>query len=496
LREISLRFGAVQALDAVDIDVRGGEVHAVLGENGAGKSTLMNVIYGLLRPERGRIEWRGRERRLNSPRDARRLGIGMVHQEFALIDALSVVENLALSLGDTTDRVLDRRKLGTRAAALAQEVGLELAPLDAMVGDLPVGARQRLEILKALAGDTQLLILDEPTAVLTPDEVEPLFAMLRRLVARGVAILFITHKLAEVMALADRMTVMRRGRVVGAGTRSEASPRSLAALMVGEQADAAAPRPTSPASQAPRLELVGIEADSEHGDGLRGIDLGVRGGEIVGLAGVDGNGQGALFELLCGLRAPGRGEIRVDARACRSLDATQLADAGIAAVPPDRRKRGAIAAMSVWENAILARPLLRRVSRGPFLCESRARDLAQTFVQQYAIVCDGVDAAAGSLSGGNLQKLIVARALAQQPRVLVAFNPTRGLDIAAARAVHAALAEAVRGGTAVLLISTDLDEVLDLSDRVAVLYRGRVSRPLARPFDRAHIGHLMAGAVA
>ena len=493
LRGICKRFGAVDALADVDLDIRPGEVHAVLGENGAGKSTLMKVLFGLVTPDAGTVELDGEPVRFRNALDARRAGIGMVHQEFALIDALSVTENLTLSVSPSIGWWWRRRAVVDAAQRLAAAIGLPLDDLDAPVGTLAVGMRQRIEILKALAGNTRVLILDEPTAVLTPQEVAQFFTVLDRLRDAGTAVIFITHKLPEVMAIANRISVMRRGRIVARAERGAVSEAGLAEMMVGPLAASAA-APAAMHEGPTRLELRGVSAvDDRRLPALRGVSLAVRGGEIFGIAGVDGNGQAELFEILAGARAPQAGSVIVDDGPIQRFDPATLQDAGVACVPPDRQRQGVVAAMSVRDNAVLSAPLLQRLSPGLLTRPAAERSAAQAMVDAYAIKIDGLDAPVRSLSGGNVQKLVVARALSLSPRVLVAVSPTRGLDVAASHAVYAAVDAAAASGTAVLLISTDLDEILAHAHRVAVLFRGRLSDVLERPVSTARLSALMAG---
>jgi simple sugar transport system ATP-binding protein len=491
LEGVRKRFGALAALDGVDVSFTAGAVHAVLGENGAGKSTLMNAVYGILRVDEGRIFLRGQAVSFASPLGARRAGIGMVHQDFALVDALSVGENLALGLSPPGAFRLRLDEVAGKALQLASTVGLELGDMDATVGDLPVGTRQRIEIVKALAGRPDVLILDEPTAVLTSTETRQLFDVLRRLRAGGTCILFITHKLGEVMEVADDVTVMRRGRVVADAEVAEVTAERLALLMIGELPQRS-PRPKPPADSPPvvRLEKVCVNATVR---GLHDVDLTVRSGEVVGVAGVDGNGQDELFAVLAGLRAPTGGTVSVAGRTITRFAPDVMIESGVAAVPPDRRRQGAIQQMSVADNAVLNVSLLARLARGPFLAPADARRLAAALVEAYAIKAESLDIPAASLSGGNLQRLIVARALDQKPALLVAFNPTRGLDLAAAQAVYEGFDRARAEGMGVLLISTDLDEIIDASDRIAVLYRGHLSRTLDAPVDASQLGLMMAG---
>lgn len=495
LRGITKRFGRTEALNNVTVDFRGGEIHAILGENGAGKSTLVNVIYGLVRPDRGSLFLDGRRTEFHGPIDARRAGIGMVHQEFALVDALSVAENLAVALSPPRTWILRRDCIHAGAARLAREVGLDIGSLTAPVRTLPVGMRQRIEIVKALAGDTRILILDEPTAVLTPAEITTFFGVLDQLRSSGRTVLFITHKLQEVMDVADRVTVMRRGRLVQTIERHATTKAELAELMIGRLAPPAArpPRPRGHVA-APALCITGLSVTDERGVAvLSDVAMRLDVAEILAVAGVDGNGQSELFQVLAGLRRPERGTIEIAGTPPARHDPPSMIAAGVACVPPDRQRYGIVREMSVQDNAILNITLLHRLSRGPFLPAAPRREAARALVDRYAVRTSALDAPAAHLSGGNVQRLIVARALETHPRVLVAFNPTRGLDVAASQALYDALHTAAARGTAVLLISTDLDEILDLADRVTVLCRGRLSETFGRPFPVDRVGWLMAG---
>jgi len=500
LHHVSVCYGAVQALSDVDLAIRPGEIKALLGENGAGKSTLMNAMYGLVEIDRGQLVWEGDPLHISGPRDARRIGIGMVHQEFTLIDALSVAENLGLVVTD--DRgggegwLIDYAGVRRAAKTRASQLGLDIGDLDARVGGLPVGVRQRIEILKAMLTDVRLLILDEPTAVLTPDEIEQLFSVLRSLRDRGVAVVLITHKLREAIGLADSVTILRTGHVVAERQPAQTSEDELAQLMVGRVVtNPPTRRPADTSYAAPALLATGLCTPSAAGcAGLDNLDLNMPAGRIYGIAGVDGNGQQQLFDVLSGMREPLHGEIRLDGKLLEEHTPNAFSAAGVSVVAPERRRDGAVLDMQLWENAILDVDLLRRHSHGWTVDRSAAEEFTRGLIDTYGIVCSGTAATAASLSGGNLQKLIVGRALARRPRLLVAFNPTRGLDVGATGEVYKALGEATTSGSAVLLISTDLEEVLSLSDDLSVLFHGRLSPPSSPPYDRARIGQMMGGA--
>ena len=497
VRDVGKRFGAVQALAGVSLDFRAGEIHALLGENGAGKSTLMHICAGLLRPDTGALLLDGHAVTLPSPRASRRAGIGMVHQHFTLVDALSVAENLALSLPGRHGFRFAADATAAAAQELAERVGLDLSAPATPVGQLPVGARQRLEILKALAGGGRVLILDEPTAVLAPQEVRPLFAMLRRLREQGRAVIFITHKLHEVKVVADRVSIMRRGRVVGTYDVSAVSEGVMAELMVGAVAAPPSRVRRTPGDGAVVLQVAALSVRDARGvPALRDVNFEVRAGEILGIAGVDGNGQRELFEVLVGLSRPASGSVSIGGRVLTDFNAQAALAAGIGHIPPDRQREGLVLAMTVHENFLLSRKLLDRFSRRGLLQRDATRGFAAELAAQYALRFANLDAPVRWLSGGNQQRVVVARTLAEEPQVLISVNPTRGLDLAATAAVTQALQAAAQRGCAVVVISTDLDEVLDLSDAVRVLSRGRLSAPLTPPIDPERLGLLMAGTVS
>ncbi|HEU5169581.1 MAG TPA: ATP-binding cassette domain-containing protein [Gemmatimonadales bacterium] len=478
LEGIEKRFGPVQALHGADFALAAGEVHALLGENGAGKSTLMHVAYGLVRPDAGAVRVRGCPASLGSPRDARRLGIGMVHQHFTSIPALTVAENVALTAGWP----VTPRALRARVAALAGRAGLPLDP-DAPAESLSAGLKQRLEILKALAADTTILLLDEPTGVLAPPEVDELSRSIRAFAAAGGSAVLITHKLEEALRLADRVTVLRRGRVVLAGAVAGQTTESLARAMIGEAAEAVemtAPRRAVGGGGAPVVRCTGLDVPREHGHGLavRGAALEVAAGEVLGLAAIEGNGQRQLLRAVAGL-------IQATAGA---LEVAQP----VAFVPEDRTREGLIPELSLTENVVLGLGRDAPWVRGARIDWAAARAHTAALIQRFAIRARDTEAPAGTLSGGNQQKLVLSRALARAPRVLVAENPTRGLDVQATRALWRQLRAATESGTAVLVWSSDLDELLARCDRLVVVTAG-VVRPVPAGADRAVVGALMLG---
>lgn len=520
-RRITKRFGTFTALESVDFAVRSGEIHALLGENGAGKSTLMNVLSGLLRPTTGEILLDGRSVRFASPMDAERQGIGMVHQHFLLVPPLTVKENLLLGASPAMGGPLSYpvAKVLEEAQGLAARLGWRI-PWDAPAGSLPVGTQQRVEILKALRGRTQVLIFDEPTAVLTPTETPELFETIRRLAAEGRAVVFISHKLDEVLALAKEVTVLRRGSVVFRASAAETDARSLAEAMVGRESEAAVvmqtlvPRPplpqteegasvpeTPPSSRMEkrRGEGVSVEAltlttPTAPRPLLDGITFTAAPGEIFGIAGVDGNGQGELADCLSGLARPTSGRIAVGDDDLTRANPAAFRRAGVAVIPADRQARGLALPLSLTENFTLGVYDDPGYRRGPLLLWPRLRRRAETLIREYDIRATAPRVAARALSGGNQQKVVIARALAAAPRVIVAVNPTRGLDVGAIAYVHRALREAQARGAAIVLISTELDEVLTLATRqVAVMYEGTFSGVVAPNAPREEFGLLMGG---
>jgi len=480
----------------VDFTVRWGEVHALLGENGAGKTTLMNVVYGLTRPDEGEMLLDGRPVQVSGPIDAIRLGIGMVHQHFMLIPPLTVAENVVLG-NETAERgVMDLQRARRDVTELAVRHGLEV-DAGARVADLPVGIQQRVEILKALYRGARLLVLDEPTAVLTPPEAERLFEVVHQLTSSGCAVIFITHKLAEVMAVADRITVMRRGQVVATTSPSESSPSELARLMVGRpvllRVEKGVAHPGEPAL---RLDELIVEGD-RHQVAVDGVTLEVRSGEIVGVAGVEGNGQDQLIEAILGLRHARQGRILLGSTDITHDTTRRVLMAGVGHIPADRHSMGVIADLDVADNLILSDYDRPPFARGLLRQLAAVLEHARRVIRAFDIRAESPEQPLGSLSGGNQQKVVVARELDSDPRVLVASQPTRGVDVGSIEFIHRQLVRRRDEGMAVLLVSSELDEILSLSDRVAVMYRGRLVAVLeGDQIESERIGLLMAGAAA
>jgi len=493
LRGITKRFGSLVANDGIDLDIVPGEIHCLLGENGAGKSTLMNVLYGLLQPDEGEITIDGRPQVSRSPKEAIAAGIGMVHQHFMLVDVFTVAENLAL--GEEAGGLLNMRQARRTVRELSARYRLDVDP-DALVEDLPVGVQQRVEILKALANDARYLIFDEPTAVLTPQEIDELIEVMRSLRDEGKAIVFITHKLREVRAIADKITVIRRGTVVGTASPTDSETR-LAELMVGRAVSLVVDKQPARAGEQPRLVLQGVSVASPSGVlAVHDLDLAVAGGEIVCVAGVQGNGQTELAAALLGTAPLTAGRILLDGRPLATGSPRATIRAGVGFVPEDRKHDGFVGSFTVAENLVLNHYDEPPYAKGIALDLPLIRRNADARVGEFDIRTESVDTPVAALSGGNQQKVVLARELSRPLSVLVASQPTRGVDVGAIEFLHRRLVAERDRGTAVLIVSTELDEVAALADRVVVMYRGRIVGIVPPTTSREVLGLMMAGVPA
>jgi len=493
MQGITKRFPGVLANDRVDFSVRSGEVHALLGENGAGKTTLMKVLYGMYRPDEGRILLNDQEVNIQSPTDAINNGIGMIHQHFMLVESLTVAENVALGLKSSREPLTDLDKVSERILDLAKIYGLDIDP-GAYIWQLSVGQQQRVEIIKALYRGAALLILDEPTAVLTPQEVDEFFVIIREMAQDGHALIFISHKLHEVIDISDRVSVLRDGKKVGTFLTADSTKADLARWMVGREVDFR-PEIESVERGETRLRISDVSCPSDRGTpGLRGVTLEVHSGEILGIAGVSGNGQRELAEVITGLREAITGRIELDGKDISDLSPKDRTDRLLSYIPEERMRDGMIKDFTVAENLILRESHKTPYSNHGFLNLKAIATQSEKLIRNFQIKTPSQDTLAKSLSGGNIQKVVVARELARKPRVIVAAQPTRGLDVGATEYVRERLLQERKNGTGILLISEDLDEILALADRIAVIYEGQIMGVVPR--DEAtpeKLGLLMAG---
>ncbi len=494
LRGITKQFPGVLANDHIDLTLMPGEIHALLGENGAGKTTLMNILYGLYHADSGQLFVKGREETMESPLNAIQVGIGMVHQHFMLIPVFTVTENVMLGVEALRDRVfLDRAVVARQIRQISDRYGLDVDP-DAYVKDLSVGAQQRVEIIKTLYRHADILILDEPTAVLTPQEVEEFFRILRSVVNQGVSVIFITHKLKEVLAVADRITVLRGGKVVGTVAASATNSAELARMMVGREVMLTVDKkPQEPGE--PVLEVADLKVQDDRGQTkVDGVTFQVRAGEVLGIAGVQGNGQTELVEALTALRRPAGGSILIGGHDTTFATPREVLEMGVAHIPEDRQRDGLVLSYPVSDNMVLNTYYLEPFASGISLHQQSINSAALERAAGFDVRTPSIQTLVSTLSGGNQQKVIVARELSRDIRLLIASQPTRGLDVGSIEYIHDRLIQKRDEGCAVLLVSPELDEVMSLSDRITVMYRGRIIATLpASEATREQIGLLMAG---
>ncbi|TCZ78873.1 ABC transporter ATP-binding protein [Paenibacillus albiflavus] len=490
---ITKRFPGIVANDAISLKLHKGEILALLGENGAGKSTLMNILFGLYQPDEGEIQMNGKPVIIDSPNTAISLGIGMVHQHFKLVQPFTVTENIVLGMEPRKGMNIDYQAATRKVKELSEQYGLSIDP-NARIADISVGMQQRVEIVKTLFRGADILIFDEPTAVLTPQEIEELMAILRKLVAEGKSIILITHKLKEIMQIADTVTIIRRGKVIDTVKKTETNTQHLAEQMVGRKVSFQVDKkPSQP--KLPVLEVRGLHCHGPRGEeALNGITFGVRAGEILGIAGVDGNGQSELIEVLTGLRKSYRGDVAINSTNVTNWSPRKITESGLAHIPEDRHKRGLVLDFSVSENLVLETYFYPQFNKNGLLSYDAIDRHAEKLIERYDIRTPSIHSVIRSLSGGNQQKVIIAREIERNPELLIAAQPTRGLDVGAIEFVHRQLIEQRDKGKAVLLISFELDEIRNVSDRIAVIYEGQiVGEVMPHETTDQELGLMMAG---
>ncbi len=494
LRGITKAFPGVLANDHINLTLNQGETHALLGENGAGKTTLMNILYGLYKPDEGEILINGTKADIHGPNDAIARGVGMVHQHFMLVPVMTVTENVMLGVEPVRNGIfLDKARVAAHIREISEQYGLEVDP-NAYIKDLPVGIQQRVEIIKVLYREANILVLDEPTAVLTPQEVESLFKILRTLIERGKSIIFITHKLKEVMAIADRITVLHLGRTVGTVSPKEVNPEKLAAMMVGREVNLVVrKKPAKPTEAALEVKDLYVKDERKHMV-VNGISFDVRKGEVLGIAGVQGNGQTELVYALTGLLPVESGEIHLLGKTFHKATPRQILERGVAHIPEDRQKHGLILSFPLYDNFVLCNYYREPFAKGISLQQSTIISNGDRLIKQFDVRTPNGSVAASTLSGGNQQKVIVGREFSRAIELLIASQPTRGLDVGSIEYIHNRIIEKRDEGTAVLLVSSELDEILALSDRIAVMYRGQIMEIVdAGQANKEYLGLLMAG---
>jgi len=493
MKGISKSFPGVKANDNINLTVNEGEIHVLLGENGAGKSTLMNILYGLYTPDEGEIFVKGKKVVISNPNVAISLGIGMVHQHFMLVPPFTVAENIILGSEPRKGLSLDMNRAIEEVLELSKKYELKVDP-NAKVQDITVGMQQRVEILKTLYRGAEILILDEPTAVLTPQEIKELGIILKSLVSQGKSIILITHKLKEVMSMSDKVTIIRSGKVIDTLKTSETSIEELAEKMVGRKVSFAVKKDDAKIGK-PILQVKGLKALDNRGlEAVKGVDLEVRSGEILGIAGVDGNGQNELIQAITGLRRTEKGQVLINGKDVTNLSTKEIIDSGLGYIPEDRHKRGLILNFPLYENSILGSQRSKKFKKGIGMDYKKIRDYAKKLIKEFDVRTPSEKVFAKSLSGGNQQKMIIARELDRDPVLLIASQPTRGLDVGAIEFVHQRLIEQRNKGKAVLLVSLELDEIMDLSDRIAVMYDGKIIDTVnAKETNELELGIMMAG---
>lgn len=494
LQGITKRFPGVLANDKIDIALREGKILALLGENGAGKSTLMNILYGLYRPDEGKIFVRGKEVHIDGPNDAIAQGIGMVHQHFMLVPVMTVTENVMLGVETTKNGIfLDQEKVAQRIRDISNQYGLDVDPY-AYIKDLPVGIQQRVEIIKVLYRNADILILDEPTAVLTPQEVDGLFKIINTLIKAGKSIIFITHKLKEVLAIADDISVLRLGKMVGSIEPKQATPEKLASMMVGRDVNLVVQKQAATPKEAVlKVENLFVR-DERQNLTVQGVSFEVRKGEVLGVAGVQGNGQTELVYALTGLSFAENGRVEINGKTLHNTTPRQILESGVAHIPEDRQKHGLILSFPIHDNMVLCTYYEKPFAKGVSLQEKPIFSNAEELVKQYDVRTPNIYVNAGTLSGGNQQKVIVAREFSRPIELLIASQPTRGLDVGSIEYIHKQIIKKRDEGAGVLVVSSELDEILALSDRIAVMFKGQIIDIVdAKDATRESLGLLMAG---